>query len=114
MPAQAKRMPIRKQPSPPAGLSKAARDLWQQLFDDSENMDAQAQLLLGLMVEQWQRLQEAREILKAQGLQLAETTGAGHTKFKANPMIRTERDCIINIARLWRELGYGELPPQLR
>jgi len=100
-------------PRPPRELSPAAKRLWKTLYDASV-MDPQAILLLDLMMQRWDRLQEARAILKREGLQLQEMTAAGCKKFRPHPMLQVERDALASVVRCFRALGYDELPEGIR
>nr|WP_083238415.1 P27 family phage terminase small subunit [Methyloceanibacter marginalis] len=63
--------------------------------------------LLQAVCEAWDRLQQAREILAAEGL----TIPTGDGGCKAHPCVGIERDSRLAVARLIRELDLDCEPP---
>lgn len=64
-------------------------------------LDAHHVILLTKACESLDRVEEAREIIKAQGLTHLDRWGMP----RANPAVAIERDNKISVARLFRELG---------
>ena len=69
---------------PPTDVSAAARKLWRSIYD-SADIDAPALPLLDVFVQQYDRMVEAREILKTCGIQASPYTYGGA---KASPKHR--------------------------
>ena len=84
---------------PPTHLSDDAADWWQSVQSDFA-LEAHHTRLLTLACEAWDRGQQAREILDAEGLTYDDRFGAP----KARPEAAVERDCRTAFARLLREL----------
>jgi len=64
-------------------------------------------LLLNTLCQQWDRMMQAREILRASGLVLTDRFG----QFKPHPAASLERDAITAMMRAWRLLGFDLVPP---
>jgi P27 family predicted phage terminase small subunit len=90
---------------PPAHLSAAARALFRSVCDEIE-LDAAALLLLVTMCEQFDRMHEARRILKRDGI----TTEDRFGQKRSHPACIIERDAAAGMMRAWRLLGFDQAP----
>lgn len=93
-------------PKPPAHLTPKAKKLWNAIFDDIE-LDAAALLLLNTLAEQFDRYNEARAILKTEGVIVTDRFG----QKKQHPACLLERDAATGMMRAWRLLGFDQVPP---
>lgn len=75
---------------PPAHLSDKAKEWWRKLSAEYPLQDSHAQLLLTAALTAFDRANEARAILKRQGL----TTEDDKGKTRAHPMCAVERDAV--------------------
>jgi P27 family predicted phage terminase small subunit len=105
-----------KAPKPPKHLSKEVGQWWSQVADTYE-LEAHHLRLLQCAAEAWDRMQQAREAVAAQGLTFTDSRGS----IKANPAVAIERDSRTAFVRLVRELDLDEAmgkldarPPALR
>jgi P27 family predicted phage terminase small subunit len=72
---------------PPAHLSADMKDWWQHI-GSTYVLESHHWKLLQVCAESWDRLQQARQVLAAEGL----TIGTGSGSRKAHPAIAIERD----------------------
>src|SRR5262249_18145119 len=107
-------------PDPPAHLSEAMRGWWREVMDAYE-LEPHHEHLLEAACDAWDRMVQAREELKRDGLTVATKSGAP----KRHPAADIERDSRLAFARLLRELDLdapatrpepdgGWRPPSLR
>jgi phage terminase small subunit len=101
---------------PPAHL-RTATQKWFASVSDGFDMEEHHVRLLTLAGEAWDRCQQAREVLDAQGLTFLDRFNCP----RARPEVAIERDARIAFARLLRELALdveappaGARPPSLR
>jgi phage terminase small subunit len=78
----------------PKHLNAASRAWWRSVVEQY-NLEQHHLRLLQLAAEAWERCQEAREVLAAEGIVL---------NGKTHPAIAIERDARLAFARLLREL----------
>ena len=90
---------------PPKSLTSAGRRLWREIAEESE-LDSAAVLLLNTLCEQFDRMNEARAILKRDGITAKDRFG----QIKAHPAVSIEVNAIAAMTRCWRLLGYDQLP----
>ena len=103
-------MARRKSPEAPAHLEPETRSWWAQVEADYE-LGAHHMRLLTLAAEAWDRAQQARERIAADGAYLPDRFGVLH----AHPAVAVERDSRLAFARLIRELDLdAEAPPESR
>jgi len=104
-------MPARKQtelsiPRPPQHLRPATRK-WFSGVVKSYELEPHHLRLLQLAGESWDRCEEAREALAANGTTFVDRFDCPH----ARPEVAIERDSKISFARLIRELDLDIAPP---
>ena len=92
-------------PKPPKHLTASGKKLWNSIFEESE-FDAAGLLLLNTLCEQFDRMNEARAILKKDGLQVKDR----FDQVKPNPALSVEVNAIAAITRCWRLLGFDQVP----
>lgn len=85
---------------PPAHLRPATKKWWASVLDDFD-LEPHHIRLLTLAAEAWDRGQQAREVVDAEGMTFLDR----FEKPKARPEIAIERDARIGFARLLRELA---------
>jgi P27 family predicted phage terminase small subunit len=92
---------------PPRGLSKEARQLWRTICTGWA-IDEQAAVILGLALQAHDRMNEARLILKDEGL-ICKTlrTGALHQ----HPAVQIELQARQQMLQAWKQLGFDVVPP---
>jgi P27 family predicted phage terminase small subunit len=90
---------------PPPHLSPSAREWWLTTVE-SYVLEPHHLRLLQLCCESWDRCQQAREILLAEGLTVQTAAGV-----KAHPAVAIERDARLATARILRELDLDSGPP---
>jgi P27 family predicted phage terminase small subunit len=90
----------------PQHLTKKTRSWWRQVVNDYYLEDHHIRLLT-LAAEAWDRCEEAREILAAEGLTYLDR----FDQPRARPEIAVERDSRLAFARLLRELDLDVEPP---
>ena len=90
---------------PPAHLSPSAREWWRTTLQ-SYVLEEHHLRLLQLACEAWDRCQQARETLGAEGLTVQAEAG-----IRPHPCIAIERDARLAVARLVRELDLDTEPP---
>lgn len=103
-------------PTPPAHLSDDAKSWWRSVVSDYA-LEAHHVRLLRLAAEAWDRAQQAREILAAEGVTFRNDRG----NVVVHPAVGIERDARTAFARLVRELDLDteapatdRRPPSLR
>ncbi len=94
-------------PKPPAHLKPQTRRWWSSVIADFA-LEAHHVRVLTLAGEAWDRTQEARERLAADGTYLADRFG----QLRAHPAVAVERDSRLAFARLLRELDLDVEPPR--
>jgi phage terminase small subunit len=106
-----------KLPKAPKHLCPATKRWWKSVVSTYE-LEPHHIRLLQLAAESWDRGQQAREILDAQGLTFVDDK---LNRLTAHPCIAVERDCRLSFARLLRELDLdvepttaSSRPPALR
>lgn len=87
-------------PKPPAHLRKPTAAWFRSVVDEYE-LDPHHVRLLTLAAEAWDRGQQAREIIDAEGLTFKDRFDSP----KPRPEVAIERDSRIGFARLIRELA---------
>lgn len=90
----------------PRHLLPATRRWWKSVVSGWE-LEEHHRRLLTLAGEAWDRKQQAREILKAEGLTFRTRLG----ELRAHPAVAVERDSCVAFARLLRELDLDVNPP---
>lgn len=85
---------------PPAHLQSATAKWWRSVITDFD-LDPHHVRLLTLAAEAWDRGQQAREIIAAEGMTYLDRFGCP----KPRPEVAIERDARIGFARLLRELA---------
>lgn len=91
---------MKKRVAPPKHLTKASRDWWRMVVAEFE-LDEHHRKLLQLAAECWDRSEEAREILKTEGITCLDR----FEQPKPHPAVAIERDAKTLFARLLRELA---------
>ena len=92
---------------PPPGLSKDARAIWRTIIDGWE-IDDQIAVVLGVALQAYDRMQQARIMLKKEGLIItSERSGVSH----AHPAIGIEATARQQFLTAWRNLGFDVVPP---
>ena len=94
-------------PPPPAHLSAAMQTWWKQVLADYD-LDPHHLHLLEAACDAWDRMVQARETLREEGLTVATKDGGR----KRHPCADIERDSRLAFARLVRELDLDCEPPQ--
>lgn len=94
----------------PTHLKRDTAAWWRHVVAEFE-LDQHHERILTLACEAWERAQEAREVIAAEGAYVHDRFG----QRKAHPAIAVERDARIGFARLVRELDLdGEPGPDPR
>ena len=89
---------------------RAATQRWYVAVLEDYDLESHHQRLLQAACEAWDRLQEAREVLRKEG-----TYVEGRYGVRAHPAVAVERDSRLAFARLLRELDLdGEPAPDPR
>ncbi|HWE52463.1 MAG TPA: phage terminase small subunit P27 family [Bryobacteraceae bacterium] len=91
---------------PPSHLTAAGRKLWKNIAAEID-LDAAAVLLLTTMCESLDRMNQAKRILKREGVVFRDRFG----QRKAHPACGIERDSAATMTRCWRLLGFDQVPP---
>jgi phage terminase small subunit len=103
-------MPIRRPdstiPKAPKHLRPATKRWFEQVLEDYA-LEPHHIRLLTLAAESWDRAEQAREALAADGLTFTDRFGCP----KARPEVAVERDSRIAFARLLRELDLDTTSP---
>jgi len=97
-------------PEPPEGLNDRARAFWTAVQAFWIIDDAVGHELLARCCETITRLDEVRAVLADDGL----TIRTRFDELRAHPLLATERDARLAIARLCRELRISEPPANER
>ena len=87
-------------PKPPKHLNRATKRWWRKTVSDFVFEDHHLKLLR-LAAEAWDQGQQAREILKTEGLTFLDRFDQPKTR----PEVAIERDARLSFARLLRELN---------
>jgi phage terminase small subunit len=95
----------------PRGLSHATRAWWHAV-DDGYDLEAHHRKLLTVACQTWDRLQEIRAVIAAEGI---EVPGRFPGQRMAHPLLSAERQSAVAFARLIRELALDDAsPPETR
>jgi|SRR5581483_4258221 len=89
------------QAKPPKHLTSDARKLWQRIFNEVD-LDEPALLLLNTLCEQFDRMNQARELLKRDGIVVKDRFGQD----KPHPACGVEVNAAAGMMRAWRLLGF--------
>jgi len=90
----------------PPHLSPDARDLWRTVLAGWD-LDAASLVVLRSACEALARVEEARRLLKREGIVLRDH----HGRRVAHPAVVIERDARLQFLRAWRQLGLDLEPP---
>jgi P27 family predicted phage terminase small subunit len=93
-------------PPPPDHLSPAMQAWWRQVMADYD-LDPHHLRLLEAACDAWDRMCEARDTLREEGLTVTTKSGC-----KRHPCADIERDSRLAFARLVRELDLDADPPR--
>ena len=93
-------------PRAPENLRKDTRRWWRSIVREW-NLEEHHRRLLTLMAESWDRIEEARERIEADGAYIEDR----FEQLKAHPALSVERQEKIAFARLLRELDLDVEPP---
>jgi len=96
-------------PPPPEHLSEAMKRWWQQVMTDYA-LDEHHLRLLEAGCDAWDRMVQARDTLRAEGLTVPTRDGGS----RRHPCADIERDSRLAFARLLRELDLDAEPPPER
>ncbi len=96
----------RKTPKAPKYLTAPTRH-WSGAVAAEYVLESHHLRLLELAARSWDRAEEARVLLKKDGL----TTVDRYGQLKPNPLVNVERDSQLRFARLLRELALDLEPP---
>jgi P27 family predicted phage terminase small subunit len=94
-------------PRPPDHLTDEGKKLWRKIAADTD-LDEPALLILQTMVEQYERVLEARQLIKLDGIVVKDRFG----QQKQHPACAIERDANAAMMRAWRLLGYDQADSQ--
>lgn len=94
-------------PKPPAHLSQATRKWWRLIVDEYE-LGPHHLRVLQAACEAWDRQQEARERLAADGAYITDRFG----QLRPHPALAVERDSRIAFIRAVRELALDDSEPE--
>jgi P27 family predicted phage terminase small subunit len=97
---------MKRMPKPPQHLSEAGRTWWRTCVKTYE-LEPHHLRLLQSAAECWDRQQQARAILDAQGITFVDDRG----NTRAHPAVAIERDARVGFARILRELDLDVPPP---
>jgi phage terminase small subunit len=97
-------------PKPPKGTTPEGKKLFKAILEEA-SMDAPGLILLNLLVESFDRYQQARTFIAKHGIAYAERNASGESKVKINPALAVERDAKAQIMRAWALLGFDQVPP---
>jgi P27 family predicted phage terminase small subunit len=93
-------------PKAPKHLSEASRTWWRSCVKEYV-LEGHHLRLLQSAAECWDRQQQARKILDAEGITFTDDRG----NVRAHPCVAIERDARVGFARLVRELDLDVEPP---
>ena len=96
-------------PSAPAHLRRETAAWWRSVVGEFD-LEPHHRRLLSLAATAWDRAQEARETLAAEGTYFTDRFGQP----RKHPAVTVERDSQIAFARLLRELALDVEPPESR
>jgi P27 family predicted phage terminase small subunit len=96
-----------KKPTAPRHLRPKTRRWWSDVVGDW-SLEQHHVRLLTLACESWDRCQEAREAIAAEGI----TTKDRFGQTRVHPAVNVERDAKIGFSRLLRELDLDVDPPK--
>ena len=97
-------------PRAPAHLRPETRAWWRQVVSEYE-LEPHHLRLLTLAAEAWDRGQQAREVLAAEGIVIIDRL----KELRPHPAVAIERDARLSFARLLRELALDvDEPPDTR
>lgn len=100
-------MPEYGLPKPPKHLSAESKRWWRRIVQEYE-IDSSGELLLQQALEALDRLREAQELIRRDGLILTTpATGAHHL----HPAARVEKEARAALLAAWRALGLDIEPP---
>jgi hypothetical protein len=91
-------------------FSLQGRKLRKRLIEACDEFDPAAVVLLDLLVQSYDRMNEARELIARYGVLIVEKTAAA-SKIRINPAISVEKDSRAALVRCWLALGFNEEPP---
>lgn len=86
---------------------KAATRRWFEKLANGYEMSTHHLSLLELAARSWDRAEEARQLLRKEGLTQEDKNGV----VRAHPAVQIEKDSQIRFSRLVRELRFPESPP---
>jgi len=95
--------------NPPRHLSRAAKAWWRSV-DAGYLLEDHHVRLLSEAASAWDRAQQARELVDADGLVTVDRFGQS----KPHPAVTIERDARVLFARLMRELNLDDAPEAAR
>lgn len=108
VPPSLAQLPAANSPAPPSHLTEEAAGWWRNVTADYD-FEPHHLRLLQAACEAWDRMQQAREAVAADGI----TFKAANGDLKANPAVAIERDARTAFARLVRELDLdASAPPE--
>ena len=93
--------------NPPTHLSSAGKKLFVRIASEIE-LDEPALLLLTTLCEQYDRMNQARELLKKEGIVVKDRFGQD----KQHPAVGIEVNAAAGMMRAWRLLGFDQEPPK--
>jgi phage terminase small subunit len=99
----------KRRPQPPPHLAAPTKTWWKSVVEDYD-LEPHHLRLLQLAAEAWDRCEQARDALAANGLTYLDRFEAPH----ARPEVAIERDNRTAFARLIRELDLDVDPPAER
>jgi len=89
---------------PPKGLTAEARRWWRRIVAEYEDWDSGDLLVLQLGLESLDRLMQARALIDAEGLCVADRFGT----MRPHPALSVERDSRAACLRAFKQLGLDE------
>jgi hypothetical protein len=92
---------------PPPGLSKAGRKLWTSIAEEID-LDAGAAVILTMLVEAFDRRQQARDAITKDGAVFKDR----FHQAKPSPWCAIERDSGLCVQRCYHALGLDLVPPE--
>jgi P27 family predicted phage terminase small subunit len=92
---------------PPEHLKEEGRKIWRKIAGESE-LDEPSALILQTLCEQYERMNEARELIKSDGLIVKDRFG----QQKQHPAYANELSAAAAMMRAWRLLGYDQADSQ--
>ena len=90
---------------PPAHLSDEARRIWERIVEENA-IDGAAEPQLRILVESWERREQARAAMREKGPVIIDRFGVE----KVSPWAAIERDSTLIIQRAFRLLGFDQEP----